>query len=392
MPINWAQIFRCHKSDNSHIINLLHMKNIYNIFLFISILLIISCSTPDDMKLNHIQVLGSHNSYKKAIQPELLQQCMKEDPETFTTLDYFHLDIESQLDLGLRNLEIDVLHDPQGGRYKHPVGNQLLAQFGAAPIPFDEDNEMSAPGFKVLHIQDLDFQTSCYTLQSCLAQIKSWSNKHPNHIPIVITLNAKTDSINRAGFTEPLPFTSAVFDALDLELIQGLGKENIIMPNDVRADYQTLNEAVLAHNWPNLENAKGKFLLALDEIGRKQEQYIKDHPSLDNRVMFVNAPAGTPESAFLVLNEPKELQSEIKQRVKEGYLVRTRADANTLEARQGDLSRFEAAIRSGAHFISTDYYHRSQGYGNDYLVSLPNEAILLCNQINKSKLCKELYK
>ncbi|MFM8754893.1 MAG: Ca2+-dependent phosphoinositide-specific phospholipase C [Phenylobacterium sp.] len=36
-------------------------------------------------------------------------------------------------------------------------------------------------------------------------------------------------------------------------------------------------------------------------------------------------------------------------------VVRTRADADTVEARSGNLSRRDAAFASGAQYISTDY-------------------------------------
>ena len=53
-----------------------------------------------------------------------------------------------------------------------------------------------------------------------------------------------------------------------------------------------------------------------------------------------------------------------------GYLVRTRSDANTTEARENDYSRFEAALESGAQIISTDYYLPDTLFGNAFHITL----------------------
>ena len=45
----------------------------------------------------------------------------------------------------------------------------------------------------------------------------------------------------------------------------------------------------------------------------------------------------------------------INQLVLQGYIVRTRADAETVEARNNDNTRKLAAFKSGAQIISTDY-------------------------------------
>ena len=82
---------------------------------------------------------------------------------------------------------------------------------------------------------------------------------------------------------------------------------------------------------PLLKNAKGKFIFVLDETGGKIALYSKGHPSLKGRSLFVNAASGTPEAAILIGNNPKT--DNIGSLVREGYIVRTRADADTREAR-----------------------------------------------------------
>ena len=86
-----------------------------------------------------------------------------------------------------------------------------------------------------------------------------------------------------------------------------------------------------------------------------------------------------PGLAQITLNNPLTDGERIRSLVLEGFLVRTRADANTLEARAGDTSRRVAAFASGAHFISTDYYRPNPAFGTDYRVELPGGAIAICN-------------
>jgi hypothetical protein len=307
--------------------------------------------------MNQIQVLGSHNSYKQAIDPELLQILKKERPGRFEGVEYEHLPLAEQLDLGLRKLEIDVVHDPEGGRFAHPYGLEILKQRGIAPRrPYDPEGKMLKPGLKVLHSPDFDFWSHTYTFRETLEQLKAWSDRHPGHLPIAILMNAKDSVPDDPKRTQPLPFDAAAFDAWDAEIRAVLPAQKLITPDDVRGSHETLEKAVLAQQWPRLKEARGRFLFVLDEQGPKRDAYIAGHESLRERVMFANAEPGTPEAAFCIINDPVRALARIQQLVRAGYLVRTRADADTREARSGDYSRMRAAFSSGAQFVSTDYY------------------------------------
>jgi hypothetical protein len=228
---------------------------------------------------------------------------------------------------------------------------------------------MNKPGFKVFHVQDLDFRSNSYTFADCLKQFKAWSDQHPDHYPIYVTMNTKDEVIKAEGFTIPEKFTTDVFDRLDKELIDNLGPSYLITPDDIRGHYRTLESAVLAGHWPSMKAARGKFIFILDESGEHRAAYIHGHPSLKGRVLFTDSPAGTPEAAFMILNDPKKDGERIKEMVRKGYMVRTRADADTREARENDRSSFIAACASGAQIITTDYYYKSSFFPSDYVVS-----------------------
>ncbi|PAW92384.1 hypothetical protein CKK33_02290 [Mucilaginibacter sp. MD40] len=343
------------------------MKNIFGLLL-IALLPAAKLTGPgDNVPMNHVQVIGSHNSYKKAIDPKLFKLLQKNDSVSMSKIDYEHISLTAQLNMGLRNLEIDVYADTAGGKYAHPKG----LTWAPGQPPYDTEGLMKKPGFKVFHIQDIDYRSNCPTFALCLQELKKWSDAHPGHSPIFITMNAKDEPMKRPGFTVPDKFTSAIYDKLDKEIADNLGLNHVITPDDVRGKYSTLEEAVLHQNWPSLKKAKGKFIFLLDEEAPKNLEYVKGHPSLKGRVLFINAQPGTPEAAICVRNNARKELAEITSLVKKGYIVRTRADSDTEEARVNDKSSFEAAMRSGAQIISTDYYLKSTHFKSDYVISFP---------------------
>ena len=348
----------------------------------------------EPLRLDQIQVLGSHNSYKLAIEPNLLSLLAARRPEVAASLDYAHPPLAEQLDGGLRKLELDVFHDPEGGLYADPSGPRQVSAAGLDPgPPHDPAGELLAPGFKLLPVQDIDYRSSCLTLASCLAELRAWSDENPGHLPIVVTLNAKDapivgdDGEPEPAYVVPLPFDTAAFAALDAEIVESLGRDRLLLPDDVRGDSETLEEAVLRRGWPAVGEVRGRFLFVLDEGGGKLETYVEGHPSLRGRVLFVNAEPGRPEAAFRIVNDPIGRGEEIRELVRRGYLVRTRADADTREARSGETARRDAAFATGAHFVSTDYAFGSP-FGTGYRVSLPGGGVVRCNPVTAQSGCQ----
>jgi len=333
-----------------------------------------------NLPLNHIQVIGSHNSYKQAIDPPLWQMLKKTNANLAAGIDYSHISILEQLNMGLSNLEIDIYADTKGGKYAHPLGLDMEKDQPGVK-PYDPEKQMLEPGFKIFHIQEIDFRSHYLTFKSCLQDLKKWSDAHPGHNPIFITMNAKDQAIDRPGYTVPEKFTPEVFAQLDQVIREKLGKDKLITPDQVRGKYNSLELAVLKGNWPKFKDAKGKFLFVLDENVEKRTTYIKDHSSLKGRVLFANAEPGTPEAAILILNDPKKDLVKIQALVKKGYIIRTRADANTEQARKNDRTQFEAACQSGAQIITTDYYQKSTHFASDYQVSFTGDKFFRPNPL-----------
>lgn len=106
---------------------------------------------------------------------------------------------------------------------------------------------------------------------------------------------------------------------------------------------------------------------------------MQGHPSLKGRAVFVNAQPGTPEAAALFRNNPED--ATIPDLIKKGYIIRTRADADTKEARANDYSHFEAAKKSGAQIITTDYYKPSTFFNSPYHIKFDDGGYFRVNPI-----------
>ena len=335
--------------------------------------------------MNEIQIIGSHNSYKQAIEEPLLKILLAKDSGV-TGLDYFHIPIKEQLDLGLRGLEIDVLHDPVGGRFKEPIGLGLLNEQGWDALPYDTSGALSNAGLKTLHVPDIDFRSHCLTFIGCLREVKEWSSQHPEHLPIIITINPKESGLKEPGATQVLRFTKNVLDSVDQEILSVFTSSELITPDLVQGEFESLQEAVATDGWPTLTASRGKVLFVLDAGSSVTSMYIQD--GLKGKPMFPNAQANSPYAAFFIMNEPKEQRAQIQDLVKAGFMVRTRADADTKEARNGDLSRFESAVASGAQLISTDYYLERLSPSGNFQISFQNGKYESCNPLIASANCK----
>lgn len=335
------------------------------------------------LKLDDLLVVGTHNSYKQAIPAAEYALIRTGDPKAALGLDYAHKSLPAQLDAGARQLELDVVRDdPQGGRYLHP----LAAKAAGSALDPAWTRAMAQPGLKAMHVPDADFRSSCPLLRDCLRQLLDWSRRHPDHVPILVLVNAKDGEAIPGGVALPA-FDAAGFDQLDAEIRSVLPADRLIVPDDVQGRYPTLREAVLAGAWPRLGQARGKFLFALDEGPQKVALYRGSRRSLEGRVLFVNTDEDSPAAAYLTLNDPQRDAERIAAAVRAGFLVRTRADSDTVQARANDIGRRERALASGAQWVSTDYLWADARFPGGFNVRLPQRAAALCNPLRTGARC-----
>jgi hypothetical protein len=278
-----------------------------------------SIEAAEGPRVDQIQVIGSHNSYHLAPHPNVLGLLGRTSKTAGQALEYTHRPLAEQFDrLGLRQIELDVFADPEGGRYAEPAARKILRGLGKEPGPDpDLDGRLRKPGFKVFHVQDIDYQSTVATLLEALHQVHDWSASHPRHVPILVLLELKDDPI-AALPTRPLPFGKAELDAIDAEIRSVFAPVEILAPDDVRGDCSTLPEAIKARGWPTLEASRGKVIFALDNEGDVRDLYLADHPALRGRALFVNVEPGHPAAAWMKRNDPVKEFDEIRK------LVRTR--------------------------------------------------------------------
>ena len=340
---------------------------------------------PDrDLSLTDLTYIGSHNSYKKPIEGKLLRWITGFDPKTGESLDYEHPSIPRQLNFGLRLFELDLFFDPAGGRYQSPLGARW--PFSDQGLTSQERLSLKAPGFKVFHVQDIDFRSHCLSLRTCLQHYLSFSNKNPGHVPIVISFNLKTQVIDLPGFTDPLPFDQSAFLALEAEILSILPRHAIFTPKALQGPHPSLAEAVETDGWPRLASLRDHFILVLDESEDKLIPYSELKRQGQAGIFFKTPDLGHADAAVLILNDPVARADDIRKALSLGYLVRTRADANTLEARQNDTRRRDAAFKSGAQLISTDYYLPNPVMSEDYRVQFEDGQYLRNPRTSDSRL------
>jgi len=342
---------------------------------------------PDaSIRINQIQVIGSHNSYHSGLLPGIAKLVQQNYPKVFATLDYAHADLATQLNHGIRQIELDIFADSKGGRYAHPLGQALVAKAGlpADSQPFP-DGVMQKPGFKVMHIQDIDYASNCQPFVACLQIVRAWSKANPRHIPIFILVETKEGVPNsELPWTVPEPYNAATFDVLDAEIRSVFTRDEMIVPDQVRGHHRTLNEAVRKGGWPTLTHARGKVIFLMDQA-RVSPIYLEGHPGLRGRVLFTNAAPGHPDAAFI---EENDGNSEITESlVRQGYLVRTQADSETVEARANNTRRRDNALNSGTQIVSSDYPLFEPAKWSGYAVALPNGLPARCNPVTAPATC-----
>ena len=291
-----------------------------------------------ELTLSDVQLLGTHNSYHLAPEEFLVED-----------LDYSHAPLTTQLaDYGVRQFELDVNRvDPTD------------------PI-------------EVFHIFFVDEGTTCRLFTDCLGQMKAWSDLNPAHVTLIVMLEPKN------------PFDAGLADSLwtqlEEEVLSVWPRDRVIAPADVQGAAATLSEAVTTTGWPALGDGRGKILFALLDGGEHRDSYTHGESDLDGRLFFADSDPGAPYAAFMLMDDPVTRAVDIGDAARAGYLVRSRADSPGSGAAQAnDTTRADAAIASGAHFISTD--HPAPVEGIDYVVEIPGGEIGRCNPISAPADC-----
>lgn len=306
------------------------------------------------LRMNHIQVIGTHNSYHKRPKTLAIAKIITSATEDW---DYEHDPLDVQLNNGVRSFELDI-HNTKDG-------------------------------WAVFHLPVIDPETTCPTFRGCLELVRIWSDAHPRHVPISFLVEYKDEG--RLIDTREGSLDAESLDRLDEDVRAVFPPEKLIVPEDVRGEFTTLEEAILNRGWPTLDSARGKVFFILHEQGENRERYLKGHPSLKGRAFFIRSEPGRPDAATIVRDNP--FSEDLEDLVRKGYWVRSTGggppeDGAAEKDKAQKPPKREKALASGAQIVSSDY---PPGNTNaDFVVGLPGNVPARCNPINAPSDCAEI--
>lgn len=313
------------------------------------------------LRLNQLQVIGTHNSYH--IAPDILTYTLFDSRAG--ALDYTHQPMLAQLDAGIRGFELDVFVDDAGGRYSHPIS--IVGRW--------HDARFDAPGFKVLHIPDMDQESICPTLAGCLQDMAAWSALHPEHVPVFVMLECvAVDVPSLPGFdiTDPERWELRHVEELERLVQATFGPEQLITPDRVRGNAASLREAVTTVGWPTIDELRGKFMFVITVDDHVVAKHLARHPGLRGTALFADCGDQSPDGVFCVINDPTADGKRIGEVAARGVVIRTRADENVVEPLSGSTERRERALASGACIVSTDFPAADPNMESGYMTRMPS--------------------
>jgi hypothetical protein len=336
----------------------------------------------EGLRINQAQTIGTHNSYHIAPHPSLDRLIRTTNEAAADSITYTHRSLTEQFDqLGIRQIELDLFADSEGGRFANPKGVELAKEAGYPDVPnFDPDGVLEEPGLKILHSPDFDYLTNVLTFERALREIETWSDANPNHFPITVLLELKSRN-DQPDRTKTEPFDEDRLREIDETIRAVLGEEDVITPADIRGPYGTLREAVLERGWPSISSARGRVMFCMDNTSPVRDRYLSLDPNQESSVLFLSYDPASPVAGFFKMNNPEREFGEIQRRVNAGFIVRTRADSPTSTARNDDTTQRDLALSSGAQFVSTDYPEPNLSFSL-YQVQFPHGEVARSNPVN----------
>jgi hypothetical protein len=293
----------------------------------------------DTRRMNQLQSLGTHNSYHVQIEGTNIEEWQ-----------YSHepLDVQAGA-LGVRQYELDVNWDPETG------------------------------AFTVYHVPVLDYLSTCDRLEDCLAALGGWSEENPGHHPMMVLLETKTEPDNESALTRML-------DDLDAVIADGWPKGRLLTPDKVAEGHDSV-AAALSSGGPTLGEVRGQTLFVLHGSETARSLYSEGFTLTAGRPLWPHCEGEVeaPACGLHIFNDPIGDAAEIARVVQAGHLVRTRSDGDSDEARANDYTKAEAALASGAHFISTDWPAPHPDTG--YVVAMPGGTPSRCNPLTATADC-----
>jgi hypothetical protein len=294
-----------------------------------------------ELRLNHLQVKGTHNSYHIAAK------------DAIPPLAYTHAPLDVQFrEQGVRQIELDTHYN-----YLKNI-------------------------YEVYHLGLIDEGTTCRVFVDCLKVVKGWSDENPAHQPIFIQIEPKDAPTQDEA--------EGLFQQLEGDVLSVFPRSRVIAPDDVRGSAASVREGLAAKGWPTLGEVRGKVLFFVDNSGSFRDYYTHGNKNVDGRLMFIDGDLDSPWAGVILANTPDTDAAKIAAALKANLIVRTRADGDNVEPFAGDTTHRDEAIASGAQLVSTDYPVAVNGVpmtGAPYVVEIPGGTPARCNPVTAPRDC-----
>jgi len=271
----------------------------------------------ESIKLNDIQYLASHNSYKKK----------------GSNLGHFFVGLGSNF------------NEARAMNYENKT---LTNQLSSGIRSFEFDVRLRNDTFMLTHVPLVDNSSVAPQLKWVLEEIYLFSTHHPHHFPIIILMEIKDDWM----MLDPALRVIGQNELLTLNLlIEETMGHHLFKPSDMINGDISLKVSIENNGWPSVQSLLGKVMFVL-HAGSIVDSYVELDESLQTLSMFPSVYAHQTDrlyTSFIIENNP--ISSMIPTWISQNFIVRTRIDSeliiNNDERIQG--------ILSGAQILTSDY-------------------------------------
>lgn len=292
------------------------------------------------LRLNEIQFLATHNSFKK-LPNKLLTKPLEPFSRGVKNGYYGYDSLTQQLNKGMRGLELDITM----------YGDKIV----------------------LVHNTTNDWRTNGVDFALALEEIKIWSDLNPGHIPLNIMIqvrngwSAYNHKYRKFSYDDIVKFDKLMSDTF--------GDSRIIKPSDVIGERDSVRQGVEQDGWPLLSECRGKvFFSILFDQEKNAEHYVNISPSFQTQRAFIYGRVEKVEdyTAIILADDVRKNATALAELVAKNYILRSRIDE------QFDYSeeRYNATIDMGAVILATDHMEGSV-LSKDYTCRLRGEKTVI---------------
>lgn len=269
------------------------------------------------LKLNHLTILGTHNSYHQA---NFIYK-------------YQHRLLNEQFHYGIRQIELDI----------HLMKDYLV----------------------IYHLQLFDDRTNCYCFKSCLSLIKQWINENPSRYPIYLFIEIKQ------MFYEDLltGLTGGVkcehFQEIKNEILEVFSLDELILPEQIQGNQTSIRLALKQQRqdelssdysyknfgWPPVSQSLGKLIpIFLDDVHNVARNLYSRCDPLKTFFLISQTRINLPYSSIITMSKIDSNTDKLIEIANNGQMSRLLLGYGNQNLEQ----IYESSKQYGIHIISSD--------------------------------------